>query len=67
MEEYILRWQYGVIIGQTKTHYTYGNLNMLRQKAKTLEKDDRVTYITIDKVKEVVKDIRFERLEELLK
>lgn len=33
---------------------------MLKYKAEELAKNDKVTYITIDKVEEVIKDIRLE-------
>ena len=67
MNKYILRWQYGVFAGETRTHYTRGNLDMLRYKSEELAKNDKITYITIDEVKEVIKDTRFEMVEELLK
>lgn len=67
MSKYVLRWQYGVFAGETKTHYTYGGLDMLKYKAEELAKNDKVTYITIDEVREVIKDIRTQRAEELLK
>lgn len=28
--KYVLRWQYGVFAGDTRTHYTYGSLDMLK-------------------------------------
>lgn len=65
MSKYVLRWQYGVFAGETKTHYTYGGLDMLRYKAKELAKDDKVVYITIDKIEEVIKDVRLEKAIEL--
>lgn len=61
MSKYVLRWQYGVFAGETKTHYTYGDLDMLRYKANELAKDDKIVYITIDKIEEVIKDIRLEK------
>lgn len=67
MSKHILRCQYGVFVGETRTHYTYGSLDMLKYKAKELAKDDKITYITIDEIKEVIKDIRYEISEELLK
>ena len=60
MSKYALRWQYGVFAGETKTHYTYGSLDMLKYKAEELAKNDKVTYITIDEIKEVLKDTRLE-------
>ncbi|MBP3928165.1 MAG: hypothetical protein J6D47_01190 [Peptostreptococcaceae bacterium] len=67
MSKYVLRWQYGVFAGETRTHYTYGNLDMLKYKAKELAKNNKIVYITIDEVKEVIKDIRLQTAEELLK
>ena len=67
MSKYVLRWQYGVFVGETRTHYTHGSLDMLRYKANELSKDNKITYITIDEVKEVIKDTRFQRAEESLK
>lgn len=66
MSKYVLRWQYGVFAGETKTHYTYGSLDMLKYKAKSLAKDDKVVYITIDKVVETIKDTRLQTLESLI-
>lgn len=60
MSKYVLRWQYGVFVGEAKTHYTYGSLDMLKYKAEELAKNDKVTYITIDEIKEVLKDTRLE-------
>ena len=67
MSKYVLRWQYGVFATETKMNYTYGGLDMLRYKANELAKNDNITYITIDEVKEVIKDIRLQRVEELSK
>lgn len=67
MSKYVLRWQYGVFAGETRTHYTYGNLDTLKYKAKELAKNNKIVYITIDEVKEVIKDIRLQTAEELLK
>lgn len=64
MSKYVLRWQYGVFAGDTRTHYTYGSLDMLKYKAEELAKNDKITYITIDEVREVIKDIRLEVAEE---
>ena len=64
MSKYVLRWQYGVFAGE---HYTYGNLDTLKYKAKELAKNNKIVYITIDEVKEVIKDIRLQTAEELLK
>ena len=62
MSEYVLRWQYGIFAGEKKTHHTYGHINTLKEKAKVLAKEDRITYITIDKVHEVIKDTREEKI-----
>lgn len=67
MSKYVLRWQYGVFAGETKTHYTYGSLDNLRSKAKYLVENEDICYITIDEVKEVIKDIRLEVAEKSLK
>ena len=60
MKQYVLRWQYGVFAGETRTHYTYGSLDMLKEKARELSRDRKITYITIDEIKEVIKDTRTE-------
>lgn len=62
MSDYVLRWQYGLFSDEIKTHYTYGHINTLREKAIYLAGNDKILYITIDKVEEVVKDIRSEKL-----
>lgn len=67
MSKYVLRWQYGVFAGDTRTHYTYGSLDNLRDKAKYLVENKDICYITIDKVEEVIKDIRLEVAEKSLK
>ena len=65
MSKYVLRWQYGLFNNEVKIHYTYGHIDTLREKAKVLAKDDKILVITIDKVEEVIKDIRNEKLIEL--
>lgn len=62
MSKYILRWQYGLFNEDVKIHYTYGHINTLREKAKILAKNDKILYVTIDKVEEVIKDIRTEKM-----
>lgn len=62
MSEYVLRWQYGLFNNEVKIHYMYGDIDTLREKAKVLAKDDKILVITIDKVEEVIKDIRDEKL-----
>ncbi|CEK34552.1 MAG: hypothetical protein MJH09_10770 [Cetobacterium sp.] len=62
MNEYILRWQYGIFQEKVKIHYTYGHIDTLREKAKAIAKDDRVVFISIDKVEEVIKDTRTEKM-----
>ena len=64
---YVLRWQYDVFSGETKTHYAYGSIDVLRGKAEVLAQNDKITYITIDEVKEVIKDTRLEVAEKSLK
>ena len=60
MSKYILRWQYGLLNDEIKIHYTYGHINTLREKAKVLAENEKILYITIDEVKEVIKDTREE-------
>ena len=67
MSKYVLRWQYGLFNNVVKIHYTYGHIDTLREKAKVLAKDDKILVITIDKVEEVIKDIRNEKLIEYAK
>lgn len=67
MSKYVLRWQYGLFNNEVKIHYTYGHIDTLREKAKVLAKDDKILVITIDKVEEVIKDIRNEKLIEYTK
>lgn len=67
MNRYVLRWQYGLFNNEVKIHYTYGNIDTLRKKAKVLAKDDDILVITIDKIEEVVKDTRTEKLIEYTK
>lgn len=64
MSKYVLRWQYGLFNEDIKIHYTYGHIDTLREKAKVLSKNDNILYITIDKVEEVIKDIREDKLME---
>lgn len=66
MSKHILRWQYGLLSGETKIHYTYGHINTLREKAKVLAKNEKILYITIDEVKEVIKDTREEKFFEYI-
>lgn len=67
MSKYVLRWQYGLFNNEVKIHYTYGHIDTLREKAKALAEDDKILVITIDKVEEVIKDIRNEKLIEYAK
>lgn len=60
MSKHVLRWQYGILIGETKIHYTYGHIDTLREKAKVLAQNKDIHYITIDEIKEVIKDTREE-------
>lgn len=66
MSKHVLRWQFGLKSGETKTHYTYGHINTLREKAKVLAENDKILYITIDEVKEVIKDTREQKFWELV-
>ena len=67
MSKYVLRWQYGLFNNEVKIHYTYGHIDTLREKAKVLAKDDKILVITIDKVEEIIKDTRTEKLIEYTK
>ncbi|HID9439647.1 TPA: hypothetical protein ACXI09_003588 [Clostridioides difficile] len=64
MYEYILRWQMGLLLENRRIHYTYGSKEMLKQKAELLAKDDKILFITIDKVEEVIKDTRSQKMAE---
>lgn len=67
MNEYVLRWQYGLFNSEVKTHFKYGDIDTLREKAKELAKDDKILYIRIDKIEEIIKDTRAEKLIEYTK
>ena len=67
MNRYVLRWQYGLFNNEVKIHYTYGDIDTLREKAKVLAKDDNILVITIDKIEEIIKDTRTEKLIEYTK
>ena len=62
MSKHILRWQIGLYTNEVKLYYTYGHIDILRQKAEVLAKDDKILFISIDRVEEVIKDIRSEKL-----
>ncbi|EGT4533141.1 hypothetical protein BGT96_04090 [Clostridioides difficile] len=64
MSKYVLRWQMGLLLENRRTHYTYGSKEMLRQKAEVLAKDDKILFITIDKIDEVIKDTRSQKMAE---
>ncbi|HGM3774721.1 TPA: hypothetical protein ACKOHV_003033 [Clostridioides difficile] len=64
MSKYVLRWQMGLLLENIKIHYTYGSKEMLRQKAEVLAKDDKILFITIDKIDEVIKDTRSQKMAE---
>lgn len=66
MSKHILRWHYKLKSGKARVHYTYGHINTLREKAKVLAENDQIVYVTIDEVKEVVKDTREEKFLELI-
>ena len=38
MSKYVLRWQYGLFNNEVKIHYTYGDIDTLKEKAKVLAK-----------------------------
>ena len=44
--KYVLRWQYGVFAGDTRTHYTYGSLDMLKYKAKYLVENEDICFFS---------------------
>ena len=67
MNRYVLRWQYGLFNNEVKIHYTYGHIDTLKEKAKVLAKDDNILVITIDKIEEIIKDTRTEKLIEYAK
>ena len=67
MSKYVLRWQYGLFNNEVQIHYTYGDIDTLREKAKVLAKDDKILVITIDKTEEIIKDTRTEKLIEYTK
>lgn len=67
MNRYVLRWQYGLFNNEVKLHYTYGDIDTLKEKAKVLAKDDNILVITIDKIEEIIKDTRTEKLIEYAK
>ena len=67
MNRYVLRWQYGLFNSEVKIHYTYGDIDTLREKAKVLAKNDKILVITIDKIEEIIKDTRTEKLIEYTK
>ena len=67
MSKYVLRWQYGLFNDEVKIHYTYGHIDTLKEKAKVLAKDDNILVITIDKIEEIIKDTRTEKLIEYAK
>ena len=67
MSKYVLRWQYGLFNNEVKIHYTYGDIDTLKEKAKVLAKDDNILVITIDKIEEIIKDTRTEKLIEYAK
>lgn len=66
MSTYILRWQKGLFSGEVKMYYTYGHLNTLREKAKKIAEDNKVVFVSIDKVEEIIKDIRTQRMIEYM-
>lgn len=66
MSSYVLRWQRGLLSGEIKMYYTYGNLSTLKEKAKNKAEDDKVVFVSIDKIEEVIKDTRTEKMIEYI-
>lgn len=64
--KYVLRWQRGLINDEVKLYYTYGSINTLREKAKPLANDDKIVFISIDKIEEVIKDTRSKKIMEYI-
>ncbi|MGL5715824.1 MAG: hypothetical protein ACRCX2_22570 [Paraclostridium sp.] len=62
MSEYVLRWQIGLLNDEIKIRYTYGDYDILKEKADKLKGSDNIVFISIDKIEEVIKDIRKEKL-----
>lgn len=66
MSTHILRWQKGLFNEEVKLYYTYGHIDTLREKAKVIANNDKVVYVTIDKIEEVIKDTRTEKMMEYI-
>ena len=64
MSKYVLRWQKGLLFDERKINYSCGSKEMLKQKAELLAKDDKILLVTIDKVEEVIKDTRSQKMTE---
>ncbi|MFR8871861.1 MAG: hypothetical protein ACLVIH_17915 [Paraclostridium sordellii] len=66
MSNHVLRWQKGLLSGEVKMYYTYGHLSTLKEKAKNIAEDDKVVFVSIDKIEEVIKDTRTEKMIEYI-
>lgn len=63
---YVLRWQKGIAQENIKVYYTYGSRNNLLEKAKVLVNDESILFVSLDKVDIVFKDVRSEKMLEML-
>ena len=57
MSKYVLRWQKGLLLDERKINYSCGSKEILA-------KDDKILLVTIDKVEEVIKDTRSQKMAE---
>lgn len=64
MSKYVLRWQKGLLLDERKINYSCGSIENLKKKAELLAKDDKILLVTIDKVEEVIKDTRSQKMAE---
>ncbi|WP_237671527.1 hypothetical protein, partial [Clostridioides difficile] len=64
MSKYVLRWQKGLLLDERKINYSCGSKEILKKKAELLAKDDKILLVTIDKVEEVIKDTRSQKMAE---
>ncbi|HBZ0342870.1 TPA: hypothetical protein MJF96_003000, partial [Clostridioides difficile] len=49
---------------ERKINYSCGSIENLKKKAELLAKDDKILLVTIDKVEEVIKDTRSQKMAE---
>ncbi|HBF3879051.1 TPA: hypothetical protein SOL37_004124, partial [Clostridioides difficile] len=54
----------GLLLDERKINYSCGSIENLKKKAELLAKDDRILLVTIDKVEEVIKDTRSQKMAE---